>query len=49
MSPAPTARVTAVDLRDTCVGVRRDAFARRPHPGGGFRAADRDSRKENTA
>ncbi|MEU5634661.1 hypothetical protein ACIA8I_35280 [Streptomyces rishiriensis] len=49
MAPAPTARVTAVDLHDIRVGVRRDAIARRPHPGGGFRAADRDSRKENTA
>ncbi|MER6784912.1 hypothetical protein ABT330_09795 [Streptomyces sp. NPDC000658] len=50
MAPPPTARVTAVDTHDIRAPARRESLARyTPHPGGGSRAADRDSRKEKTA
>jgi hypothetical protein len=49
MAPPPPARVTAVDTDDIRIPARRDVIARCTHPGGGFPAAGRESRKEKTA
>ncbi|MGQ4402149.1 hypothetical protein ACN6K4_002873 [Streptomyces hayashii] len=54
----PTAGVTAVDTHDTYdthdthdtrIPARRESIERYTRPGGGLRAADRESRKEKTA
>ncbi|MDX3115513.1 MULTISPECIES: hypothetical protein [Streptomyces] len=45
----PTAGVTAVDTHDTRIPARRGSIERYTRPGGGLRAADRESRKEKTA